>query len=153
MIWKREKWRLLCVQLITGIFIVILLSISKSVIYLAQSTSIPDLIQCLLYLYTLTKILLRQSRIYKPEWIKSMNNILIKFRAMVRQEDKKWWRQINFSQFMTDLGTLKWPMRPTWSQPYQTFFFVNEDFSVFFAIMLGHFNVQTVFSRSTNTQA
>jgi hypothetical protein len=37
--------------------------------------------------------------------------------------------------------------------PTKLFSLLNEDYFPFFAILLGHFNVQTIFSCSTNTQA
>jgi hypothetical protein len=39
------------------------------------------------------------------------------------------------------------------SQSDQNFFFVNEDFFLFFDVKLGHFKVHTIFSCATNTQA
>jgi hypothetical protein len=41
----------------------------------------------------------------------------------------------------------------SWSQSYQTFFFLKRRFFPFFAIKLGYFKVQTIFSYATNTQA
>jgi hypothetical protein len=41
----------------------------------------------------------------------------------------------------------------TRSQSYQTFFFVNRRFFLLFASKLGYFNVLTIFSYATNTQA
>jgi hypothetical protein len=41
----------------------------------------------------------------------------------------------------------------TWSQSYQTFFFVKQRFSPFFSLKLGRFVVKALFSYVTNTQA
>jgi hypothetical protein len=64
--------------------------------------------------------------------------------------------------------TLKWPnlkanvgeMKKSkfsridsWSQSYQTFFFVKQRFFLLFASKLGYFNVLTIFSYAANTQA
>jgi hypothetical protein len=41
----------------------------------------------------------------------------------------------------------------TWSQSYQTFFFIKRRFFLLFAIKLGHFIAQTIFPYTTNSQA
>jgi hypothetical protein len=43
-------------------------------------------------------------------------------------------------------------MKVTWSQSYQTFFFIKRRFFLFFTIKLGHFIAQTILPYAKNTQ-